>query len=296
MRRREFIAGLGSAAAWPVAVRAQQAERMRRISVLMGWSESDPVYRAAFGAFVEALARLGWTVGGNVRIEQRWTNAEFGRIAPLAKEVVALRPDVILASTTPVTVALHRETNTIPIVFVTVSDPVGSGLVASLSRPGGNITGFINVEETIGGKWLGLLKQIAPGIKRAGIMFNPDTAPGGGGYFLGSFEAAARTLAVEPVTLPVRSDAEINTAIVALGRDRAGLVVMTDSFMGVHRGTVILATARNNVPAIGEAPPFVKDGGLVSYGPVTTDLLARAAHHASRWNSRPKTAQTPNIS
>jgi putative ABC transport system substrate-binding protein len=280
MRRREFIAGLG-AAAWP-AVGLAQGERVRRVGVLMGWSESDPALRASFTAFVEALAQLGWAAGGNVRIEQRWTNAEFGRIAPLAKEVVALQPDVILASTTPVAVALQRETSATPIVFVTVSDPVGAGLVGSLSRPGGNITGFINVEESMGGKWLALLKQIAPDIKRAGIMFNPDTAPGGGGYFLGSFEAAARTLTVENVTLPVRSDAEINDAIVALGRERAGLIVMTDSFMGVHRGMAILAAVRNNVPAIGETPLFAKDGGLVSYGPHTGDLLARAAYHVDR--------------
>jgi putative ABC transport system substrate-binding protein len=248
----------------------------------MGWSERDPEYQANFVAFVEALAHLGWTVGGNLSIEQRWTNAEFARIAPFAKELVALNPDVILSSTTPVTAALHRETNTIPIVFVVVSDPVGAGLVVSLARPGGNITGFINVENTLGGKWLGLLKEVAPHIKRAALMFNPDTAPGGGNYFLRSFQDAARALAVEPITMPVRTDSEINAEIDNLGGEATGIVAMTDSFISIHRRAIISAAARNNVAAISDFPAFVRDGGLLSYGPLNEDLFRRSAGSVDR--------------
>jgi putative ABC transport system substrate-binding protein len=220
MKRRQFIAGLGSLAAWAAAADAQQGARVRRVGALMGWSESDSEYRAFFAAFVGALAQVGWRDGDNLRIEQRWTDADIGRTMTFAKELVALAPDVLLSVTTPVTAALQRETSAIPIVFAVVSDPVGAGFATSLSRPGGNITGFINVEEGMGGKWLGLLREVAPRINRAAIMFNPDTAPGGGDYFLRSFESAARSLGVEPVTTRVRSDTEIETAITAIGREK----------------------------------------------------------------------------
>jgi putative ABC transport system substrate-binding protein len=282
MRRRQFIAGLGGAAAWPLAVRAQQADRVRRIGVLMGWAEGDPVPRSFLAAFVRELMRLGWGIGSDLQIEQRWTNGESGRVAPLAKELVELNPDLILSSTTPVTVALHRETSTIPIVFAGMSDPVGAGVVASLARPGGNITGFINVEDTLGGKWLRLLKEIAPGIKRAAMMFNPDTAPGGGSYYLGSFEAAARSLAVEPVTMRIRGDDEIENSITSLGHQQAGLVVMADSYMLVHRGAVISSAARHSVPAIFEPSGFAREGGLMSYGANFSDICRRAAGQVDR--------------
>jgi putative ABC transport system substrate-binding protein len=294
MNRRKLLALLGGAAAsWPVVARAQQGEGVRHIGVLMGWSETDPLYRIWFAAFVQALARFGWVEGANLRIEQRWTNAEFERIAPFAKELVERKPDVILSGTTPVTVALHRETITIPIVFAIVSDPIGAGLVAGVSRPGGNITGFINVEAGMGGKWLDLLKEIAPRIIRAAIMFNPDTAPGGGSYFLDSFEVAAQSLGVEAVTVRVRSDAEIETAITSLGRERAGLVSMTDSFMDVHRGTVIASAARNNVPAIFDGSQFARAGGLISYGPNYADIFRRAAGHVDRILRGAKPADLP---
>jgi putative ABC transport system substrate-binding protein len=231
MRRREFILGIGSVPAWPLAGRAQQAGPVRRVGVLMGWSESDPVFRGWGVTFAEELARLGWVDGRNARIEQRWTDANVDRAGMFAKELVDLQPDVILAGTTPVTAALQRETRVIPIIFAGISDPVGAGFVASLSRPGGNLTGFINLEAAMGGKWLGFLKEIAPRIKRAAIMFNPDTAPGGGSYYLPSFETAARSLKIEPVLLRVRSDAEIETAINSLGGKQSGLVLMSDSFL-----------------------------------------------------------------
>jgi putative ABC transport system substrate-binding protein len=282
MKRREFITLLGGAAAWSVAARAQQDQRVRRIGVLMGWSESDPEYRARVIAFAQALAQSGWTDGQNVRIDVRWTNGDVERAGALAKELVALQPDVILASTTPSIAALQRETRTIPIVFAVLSDPVGAGFVASLPRPGGNITGFINIEASMGGKWLELLKEVAPRLRRVAIMFNPDTAPGGGSYYLAPFEAAARSLAVEPTQARVHSDAEIEAAITALGREQSGLVVMDDSFMSVHRGTVISLAARNSVPAIFSFSFSPKEGGLISYGINSVDLFRRAAAYVDR--------------
>jgi putative tryptophan/tyrosine transport system substrate-binding protein len=282
MRRRAFITLVGGAAAvWPLAARAQQG--LRRIGVLMGFPETDTDARAFVAAFRDGLQKLGWTEGRNVRLDIRWTspgNAE--EMQRFAKELVALQPDVILAFATPVTAALQRETRAIPIVFAAVADPVGSGFVASLSRPGGNMTGFINSEASIGGKWLGLIKEIAPDIKRAAIMFNPDTAPGGGSYQLGSFEAAARSLGVEPITARVGSDADIEAAISSLGRDRAGLVLTNDSFLAVHQQTIISLAARNNVPAIFDNPSFARNGGLISYGPSFTDIFRRAAGHVDR--------------
>jgi putative tryptophan/tyrosine transport system substrate-binding protein len=283
MKRRDFITLLGgAAAAWPLAARAQQGGTTRRIGVLMGWSENDPEYQSRIDAFVQVLAQLGWAEGRNLRVDVRWTNGDVERAGVLAKELVALQPDVILAGTTPVTAALQRETRTIPIVFAPVSDPVGAGFVASLSRPGGNITGFINVEAAMGGKWLELLKEVAPRLRRVAIMFNPNTAPGGGSYYLGPFEAAARSLAVEPTQARVHSDAEIESAIAALGREQAGLVVMDDSFMAIHRGTVTSQAARNNVPTIFSIVFAPGEGGLISYGTSSLDLFRRAATYVDR--------------
>jgi ABC-type uncharacterized transport system substrate-binding protein len=209
MKRRELIAGLGATAAWPLAARAQQSGRVRRIGVLMALDENDSASKPFLSAFMKGLGELGWTDGGNVRMEIRWAASNVDRMRMLAKELVDLRPDVILADTTPVTAAVHRETRTIPIVFVNVSDPIGSGFVASLPRPGGNITGFGSQEPSMGGKWLELLTEIAPGAKRAVFMFNPDTAPYVSSYYLPSFEAAARKINVTPIVAAVHSDAEI---------------------------------------------------------------------------------------
>jgi putative tryptophan/tyrosine transport system substrate-binding protein len=287
MRRRQFIAALAGVVAATPALRlhpafAQRAEKVRHIGVLMGLSESDPAFQVFVSTFVRELARLGWIDGRNVRIEQRWTNADVNRASALAKELVAAQPDVILASTTPATAALKRESSTVPIVFTIVSDPVGVGFVASLAHPGGNITGFTHTDAGLGGKSLGLLKEIAPGIKRAGIIFNPDTAPGGGKFFLASFEVAASTLGVESVALPVRNDAEIEAAIAELGREQAALAVMDDSFNAVHKGTIISSSARNNVPAIFAESGFVREGALISYGADVADLFPRAAGYVDR--------------
>jgi putative tryptophan/tyrosine transport system substrate-binding protein len=284
MKRREFITLLGgAAAAWPLAARAQQPERMRRIGVLMAFDENDPKTKDWLSNFTQGLAELGWTDGRTVRMDVRWAAGSVDRMRTFAKELVQLQPDLIVAGATPATAALQRETRAIPIVFVVVSDPVGAGFVAGLPRPGGNITGFTNVEAAMGGKWLAMLKEIAPRVRRVAIMFNPDTAPGGGAFFLGPFEAAARSLAVEPIMARVRSDVEIEAVIALLESEQAGLVVMPDSFMQVHQATVISLTARNNVPAIGaDLPSFAKEGGLLSYGANFPDIFRRAAPYVDR--------------
>jgi putative tryptophan/tyrosine transport system substrate-binding protein len=295
MRRREFIAGLGGAAAWPLAARAQQPDRTRRIGVLLGYDESDPEGKAELAGFTQGFAELGWIDGRNVRIDVRWAPGSVDWMRTFAKELVELQPGVIVANSTPATTALQRETRTIPIVFVIVSDPVGAGFVASLTRPGGNITGFINMEGAMGGKWLQLLTEIAPSVKRVAIMFNPDTAPGGGSYYLPSFEAAARSLKVAPIAAPVHSDAEIETVITALGREPGGgLVVMPDVFTVEHRAPIILAAARNNVPA--HYPwSFVvaREGGLFSYGPDLVDIFHHSASYVDRILRGEKPAELP---
>src|SRR6516165_8380662 len=227
--RREFIVGLGGAAAWPLAAQAQQGGRVRRIGVLMALDENDPLMKAYLSVFTQALAGLGWADGRNVRMDLRWGRADINRIRALAQELVGLQPDIILANGAPATVALQRETRTIPTVFVSLADPVASGLVAALNRPGGNTTGFASLEASLAGKWIELLSEIAPGLKRAAIMFNPDTALVS--TFMPSFETAARSLKITPIIAPVRSDGEIETAVIALGREPGGgLVVMADGF------------------------------------------------------------------
>jgi putative tryptophan/tyrosine transport system substrate-binding protein len=292
MRRRDLIAGLGAAAAWPLAARAQQAQRLRRVGVLMGLSEGDPEGGALISSFTERLSDLGWTESRNLRMDVRWAVADASRMRAIAKEMVDLQPEVIVAHTTSVTAALQRETRIIPIVFSNVADP--SGFVEGLPRPGGNITGFLMQEPSLAGKWLGLLKEIAPAITRVAIMFNPDTAPSGGSYYLPSFEAAARSLKVVPIIAPVYGDVEIETAIIALGREPGGgLVGMPDIFVNVHRASMILAAARNNVPAVYFNAFFVKSGGLLSYGPNEVDIFRSSASYVDRILRGAKPADLP---
>jgi putative ABC transport system substrate-binding protein len=205
MRRREFIAGLGSGVAWPMVARAQQPERVRRVGVLMAYYESDPEAHAYLSGFTQGLAELGWGDGRNLRMDVRWGAGDVEQMRMSAKELLDLQPDVILAQGTPATAAFQGETRTIPIVFASVSDPVGEGFVASLSRPGGNATGFISQEATVAGKWLELLTEIAADVKRVPAVFNPDAAPGGGQYVLPAFEAAARSYKVAPIVAPIHS-------------------------------------------------------------------------------------------
>jgi putative ABC transport system substrate-binding protein len=253
---------------------------VRRIGVLMPNDENDPVRRTSISAFIQALADLGWTEGRNLRMDLRWHGDDINRSRALAQELVGLQPDIILTGGTVATAAVQRETRTIPIIFATVGDPVASSIVARLNQPGGNITGFALYEPTLAGKWLELLSETAPGLKRAAIMFNPDAALV---YFMPSIETAARSLKVVPIIAPVHSDVEIETAIIALGRESGGgLVVMPDVFTLAHRAPIIAAAARHNVPAVYANSEFVRDGGLLSYGPDLVDNFRRAATYVDR--------------
>jgi putative ABC transport system substrate-binding protein len=293
MKRREFITFLGGAASWPLAARAQQGNRIRRIGVLMPYDENDPEQKRRLSAFSQALADLGWTDGRNVRVDRRWYGDDINRSRALAQELVGLQPDIILANGTATTIALQRATRTIPIVFVNVADPVASGLVARLDRPSGNITGFANFEASLGGKWLELLSEIAPGLKRVAIMFNPDVAIAAQ-TFMPSLEAAARSLKLVPIIAPVHSDGEIEKTIFALGREPGGgLVVLGDGFTVAHRTPIMLAAARNNVPTVYTASIFVTDGGLLSYGVDPVDLFRRAASYVDRILRGAKSAELP---
>ena len=281
MKRRTFIAGLGSAAAWPVVARAQPGDRVRRIGVLMWGDENDRVWKPRLSAFTQALADLGWTDGRNVRMDLRWGGNDTNRIRALAQELVSLQPDIILTSSDVVTAAVQRETRTIPIVFANLADPVASGIVPRLDRPNGNVTGFASSEATLGGKWLELLSEVAPGLKRAAIMFNPDTTLVS--TYMPSLETAARSLKVGPMPAPVRSDVEIETAIDAFGREPGGgLVPLPDLFMTAHRASIIAAAARNNVPAVYYQSEFARDGGLLSYGVDNVDNFRRSASYVDR--------------
>jgi putative ABC transport system substrate-binding protein len=254
---------------------------VRRIGVLMAGVESDPLSKSNVAAFTQGLADFGWTDGRNVLIDLRWGGGDINRMRALAQELVGLQPDIIVTDGTLATVALQQATRTIPIVFAGAADPVASGIVAGLNQPGGNVTGFATSEASLGGKWLELLSEIAPGLKRAAIMFNPDFAPVS--VYMPSFETAARSLKVALITAPVHSDVEIEAAIVALGREPGGgLVVMSDAFMITHRAPIISAAARNNVSAVNSRSEFVRDGGLLSYGTNQVDIWRRAASYVDR--------------
>jgi putative ABC transport system substrate-binding protein len=281
MKRRELMLLLGGAAlAWPLAGSAQQ--KAKRIAILMAVAESDPDVRAGLQAFSEQLRSLGWVEGQNLLIEYRWGDAKAERIAGFARDLVQLSPDVLVAHSTPPTAALSRETRSIPIVFLTVTDPVGQGLVASLARPGGNVTGFSVFEASLGAKWLQLLSEIAPDIRRAYIVFNPVTAPYYNLYLRVIAEHAAE-FTIEPIPVQVHDETELAQAIVSAGsQSDAGLFVLPDSSNIVHRGLIIRLAAQYRLPAIYYFRYFAKDGGLISYGPDELDLFRRAAGYVDR--------------
>ncbi len=296
MRRRDLLRVFGGvAAAWPLTAHAQQQPaRVRRIGVLMAFDETDVRARNWLSLFDDELAKLGWSEGRKPITDVRWAGDKVDRMRAFAKELVALQPDVILSFGTPVTAALQRETHAIPIVFAIVSDPVGEGFVASLSHPGGNITGFHNSEGSIGGKWMELLKQIAPSVKRAAMIFNPDTAPGHGKYYMPAFEASARSFNVQPIAAPVRSVAELKTVIADLWREPGGgFVAMADFFLFINRETAISLAAQNRIPAIYPWRDVVVAGGLLSYGPDLADIVRRAAPYVDRILHGEKPADLP---
>jgi putative tryptophan/tyrosine transport system substrate-binding protein len=283
MRRREFIAGLGSAAAWPMGVRAQPNEQLRRVGALMGWNQADPEASAYFSSFSQRLAELGWTGGRNLRVDIRWEAESLDRKRRFAAELVALQPDVILSANTPETAALQQATRTVPIVFATVSDPIGSGFVASLSHPGGNLTGLMFQEASMAGKWLELLTEIAPGVRRVALIFDPETAPYIRSYYLPAFEAAAQLLKLTPIIAPVHDDSDIEKVISSLGRESGGgLIGAPDTFIQIHRATILSLAAQYGIPAVYGPPILVRQGGLAAYGPDLNDQFRRAADYVDR--------------
>ena len=293
--RRQFITLLGGAAvAWPLAARAQQGERMRRIGALMGFAESDSQAQAYIAAFRDGLQKLGWIEGRNIRIEIRWaTPGDAGPMKQFANELVALEPDLLLSQTTPTTAALLQQTRTIPIIFGNVVDPVGSGFVASFSRPGGNVIGFIVMEPTLAGKWLELLKEIAPRVNRVAFLFNPATATYAE-FWLNPFKAAAASIAVEAIVAPVRDRSELESVVAAQAREpNGGLMVMPDSFTDFHRVEITSLAARYRLPAVYAYRFFAVLGGLLSYGVDLSDHFRRAATYADRILKGEKPANLP---
>jgi putative tryptophan/tyrosine transport system substrate-binding protein len=292
LRRREFITLLcGAAAGWPLAARAQQPARMRRICVLMGLAASDAGGQSEAAALKRGLQELGWTEGRNLQIEYRWPGGEPDRIQASAKEIVGLECEVIVARTTPVVEALLRETHTIPIVFTVVVDPVGSGFAASLARPGGNVTGFQNYEFTMGGKWLQMLKEIAPQVRRVAFVHNPATAPSG---FLRYLNTVALSYSVQPIAAAVHDPGTIEAAFAALAREPGGgVIVIPDIFTLANRAQIIELAAKGGLPAIYPSALHTRSGGLISYGPDTPDLFYRAASYVDRILKGEKPADLP---
>jgi putative ABC transport system substrate-binding protein len=284
MRRREFITLLGgAAAAWPLVASAQQAERIRRIGVLMPFASDDVEGKAIVSALQRGLQDLGWTAGQNIRVEYRWGGGNVERTRAYAAELVGLSPDLIFVFFNAQLAPVSRETRTIPIVFVGASDPVGAGYVASFAKPGGNITGFTLYEPSLAGKWLGILKEIAPAVRRVAIMVNPETAILRGTFYLSAFKTAAATFKVEPITANVHSVSEIESAIIALGQQPdSGLILGPDTFTITHAKLIIALAARHRLPAIYAFRENARLGGLVSYGPDILDAVRRSASYIAR--------------
>jgi putative ABC transport system substrate-binding protein len=278
-RRREFMTLLGGAAAWPLAARAQQPDRMRRIGVLMSTAENDPETKLRLAGLRQGLEKLGWLEGSNVHLDARFAPApDEDQATILAKELVALRPDVILAQSTPITAAFQRETRATPIVFVFVNDPIGSGFITNLARPGGNLTGLTLFEAGIAGKWLSMLKEIAPRLARAGFIFNPKTTSFS--HYVPDTEAMATSLSIELVPSPVENAADIERTVGSLARlPNVGLVLPPDATTVVHRNLVIELAARHRLPAVYAFRLFVAAGGLMSYGIDFVDVFRQAASY-----------------
>jgi putative ABC transport system substrate-binding protein len=279
--RRGFIAAAGAAAAWPLTGRAQQREQIRRVGVLIGFPENDAFAQRIVAAFVQALRRFGWVEGKNIRLDYRFAAGDLSLFKTYAAELVSLSPNITLAVTPPAVAALRQETRTIPIIFVLVVDPVGQGFVQSLSRPGGNITGFSAYDAPLMGKWLQLLKEIAPSVTRVGVIFNPDTAPYAP-VFNRVLEGAATSFGITVTLAPVHDDAAMEEAIVTLAREPGGaLINLPDIFTVSHRDVIIGAAIRHGFPLVG-LPPFVGAGGLISYWFDIVDVQGQAASYIDR--------------
>ena len=293
MKRRTFITLLGGAAAWPLVAGAQQPERMRRIGIILPAAADDAEWQAWFGAFLQALALLGWTIGRNVRIDTRWATTNAAEIRRHAAELVALAPDVILAAGTSTVGPMLQATRTVPVVFPNVGDPVGAGFVDSLARPGGNATGFLAFEYTLSGKWLELLKEIAPGVRRAAVIRDASVASGIGQF--GVIQGVAPSVRVEVNPIDIRRDAgEIERAIAAFAGSPNGGLILTAGAMGIlHRNLIITLAARHKLPAVYAYRHLVTAGGLISYGADYTDQYRRAAGYVDRILKGEKPADLP---
>jgi putative tryptophan/tyrosine transport system substrate-binding protein len=294
VKRRDFITLLGgAAAAWPLAARAQPVVRTQRIGALISVAEGDPEGQARVAAFEQELAKLGWTIGRNLQIDYRWGMGDVERTRVAAAELLKLAPDVILANATTATAVLQQATRTFPIVFVGVSEPVAQGFVQSLTRPGGNITGFTNVEPTLGAKWLELLKEIAPSVTRVAVMFNPQTAPNAA-LFSRSAELAAQKFTIEAVVAAVHEPGEIQAVMAALGREPGGgLILPPDTFTSTHSKLIVETAGRNGLATISPFRFFAAEGGLISYGANVLDQFRQAAGYVDRILRGTKTADLP---
>jgi putative ABC transport system substrate-binding protein len=292
MKRREFVGLIGAAAAmWPLFAQAQQAGRPRRIAALWPFNATDPDGQSALAALHAGLRELGW---GDIAIESRWGGGNIERTRGYAAELVGLSPDVIFAYFNAQLGPLSRETRTIPIVFVGASDPVGAGYVASLSRPGGNITGFTLYEPTLAGKWLGVLKEVTPGLARVALLINPDTAVLRGTFYTQAFDTAASTLGVEPIMAKVFSASDIDAAVQSLAKQPgSGLIVAPDTFSEVNGDLIVSLASQHRVPAVYAISRYAKRGGLMSYGPNLPDAVKRAATYIDRILRGEKPAELP---
>jgi putative ABC transport system substrate-binding protein len=282
MRRRDFVNLLGAAVAWPLAANAQQPERMRRIAMLSGLSASDPEAQARVAAFHQGLKEMGWTAGRNLHIDFRWSTGDATEMRTSAKELVEFKPELIVGMTTPAVAALVQETKTIPIVFASIVDPVGRGFISNMARPGGNVTGILNFEFSMGGKWLETLKQVAPAVKRVAVLFNPAAAP-----FAASFveviRISALSFAVEPIAAGVNDDTELERTLTDFAaKPDGGLIVLPDAFTVGHRDLIIALAARYRLPAVYPLRAFAVSGGLISDSGDPVDIFRRTASYVDR--------------
>ncbi len=293
MRRRDFIPLIGSVATWPLAAHAQQPNRVRRISVLLGIAENDPEAKSRIKAFQQGLRDLGWSEPRNIQIDYRFTASNRDLIKQDVAEVVSSTPDVIVGNSTPVVAALRQATSSIPIVFASLNDPVGQGFISSLAHPGGNITGFTLIDFPMIGKWLDMLRDVIPDMSRVALMFNPETAPYYDVY-LRLFERESGSNAIEVMATPVNGAAQIETTIANLGQNSgSALIAASDPFIVVQRDVIIRLAAKNRLPAIYPLRQFVSEGGLMSYGPDTGDIFRRAASYVDRILKGEKPAELP---